>query len=265
MSFDTELILAALNKHFDTVDAMWDRVFAVQDARRDQPVSSHESALSAQASKGVPVRSQFAAVETDVVADNWGGLFDGGRASDEQRHEETIVADNWGGLFEQLAHFEEERDLELPDTPVCVVPVPENDLTSTELLVAADARREAPLTARVTSTTACAAEIVGSTVPLSALRLQQGDAAERESPISPRMTMSSATSIYIKHVVSAPYSSPSAPMARDVEEDDITNTTPTRCSTPVPTLTLVPVNWAVTLVTSSTPPCFMMPVVHATK
>jgi hypothetical protein len=56
-----------------------------------------------------------AAVGDDVVADNWGSLFERGDDSNEEHHEEPIVADNWGGMFEQPVHILEGRDLESTD------------------------------------------------------------------------------------------------------------------------------------------------------
>ncbi|CAN6207741.1 unnamed protein product [Urochloa humidicola] len=55
-----------ISKLFDKVDARWAKEDAVKEAAR-----------------GVPIPSQSAAVEIDVVADNWGDLFDGDHASDE--------------------------------------------------------------------------------------------------------------------------------------------------------------------------------------
>ena len=41
------------------------------------------------------------AVGIAIVADNWGGGFDGGEDSIEQHYTvPSIVADNWGGLFD---------------------------------------------------------------------------------------------------------------------------------------------------------------------
>ena len=81
ISPSTQLILDELHKlHklFDKFDARW----AKQDAVRE-------------ASRGVTVPTQSAALGADVVADNWGGLFDGGDDSDEQHcGARSIVADN---------------------------------------------------------------------------------------------------------------------------------------------------------------------------
>ncbi|CAN6358337.1 unnamed protein product [Urochloa humidicola] len=125
MSFDAKLILAALDKHFDAVDAMWDRLFAAQDARWAKQDAMRE------ASKGVPAPTQYAAVGADAVAGYRGDLFDGGDVPDEHHFKEPIVANNWGGLFEQPAHMLEERDLASsdefrnftdPDVPACITP-----------------------------------------------------------------------------------------------------------------------------------------------
>ena len=43
------------------------------------------------------------AVGAAVIADNWGGGFNGGEYSFEQHcAAPSIVADNWGGLFDRL-------------------------------------------------------------------------------------------------------------------------------------------------------------------
>jgi hypothetical protein len=95
ISPSTQLILDELRKlHrlFDKFDARC----AKEDAMRET-------------SRGVSVPTHSAPVGADIVADNWGGLFDGGDDSDEQHCEaRSIVADNWGGLFEQPAHILEE-------------------------------------------------------------------------------------------------------------------------------------------------------------
>ena len=82
MSLDTKLILDAISEFFDKLDARW----AKRDAARE-------------ASRRVPVLTQSAAVGADVVADNWGDLFDGGNDFVEHHYEEPIIADNWGGFF----------------------------------------------------------------------------------------------------------------------------------------------------------------------
>ncbi|CAO2141484.1 unnamed protein product [Urochloa humidicola] len=130
MSFDAQLILAALDKHFDVVEARWDRFFAAQDARWAKQDTVQE------ASKGVPARTQYVAVGNqyavvgaDAVSGYRGDLLDGGNNFDEQRHEELIIADNWGGLFDQSAHSQEERDFEFPDVLACVTPEPASVLT----------------------------------------------------------------------------------------------------------------------------------------
>jgi hypothetical protein len=78
MSLDTKLILDAISEFFDNFDARW---------------------AAWEASRRVPVPTQSAAVRADVVADNWGDLFDSGNDSVEQHYEEPIIADNWGGFF----------------------------------------------------------------------------------------------------------------------------------------------------------------------
>ena len=81
ISPSTQLILdelRKLHKLFDKFDARW----AKQDAVRE-------------ASRGVTVPTQSAAVGADVVADNWGGLFNEGDDSDEQHCvARSIIADN---------------------------------------------------------------------------------------------------------------------------------------------------------------------------
>ncbi|CAN6182927.1 unnamed protein product [Urochloa humidicola] len=194
MVFDTELILDALRKHIEAVDAKWDRLFAAQDARWDRRVSTCGGAMSAQSALPSP---SSATTTSPAVAD-------------------------------------------AAATPAAP---PEGT----------DARLEVPLATRVPATATAAAEIVNSAEPL---------------PAEPA-TASSAATFNNKLVVPATSSSSSAPTptpeARDADEDDITNTTPTRCSTRVPTPTLAPVNLAVALVPSSTPPSSMMPAAHATK
>ena len=69
-----------------------------------------------EASRGVTIPTQSTALGADVVADNWGGLFNEGDDSDEQHYgARSIVADNWGGLFEQHVHIREVHDLESID------------------------------------------------------------------------------------------------------------------------------------------------------
>jgi hypothetical protein len=99
-----------------------------------------------EASRGVSVLTQSAVVGADVVADNWGVLFDGGDNSDEQYYKAPpIVADNWGGLFEKPAHILEEHDFEStdqirescitytdPDAPACITPVPTASTVASE-------------------------------------------------------------------------------------------------------------------------------------
>jgi hypothetical protein len=75
MSLDTKLILDAISELFDKFDAQW----AMWDAARE-------------AFRRVPVPTQSTVVGADVVADNWGNLFDSGVDSDEQRYEESINA-----------------------------------------------------------------------------------------------------------------------------------------------------------------------------
>jgi len=99
ISPSTQLILDEIRKLFDKFDVRWAKQDVVWEA-----------------SRGVPILTHSASVEADVVADNWGGLFDGGDDSDERHCEVSIVPDNWGGLFEQLAHTLEERDLESTDS-----------------------------------------------------------------------------------------------------------------------------------------------------
>jgi hypothetical protein len=82
MSLDTKLILNAISEFFDKFDARW----AKRDAARE-------------ASRCVPVPTQSTAAGADVVADNWGDLFDSGNDSTEQHYEEPIIANNWGGFF----------------------------------------------------------------------------------------------------------------------------------------------------------------------
>ncbi|CAO2183690.1 unnamed protein product [Urochloa humidicola] len=203
MSLDTELILDALRKHIEAVDAKWDRLLAAQDARWAKQDTVRE------ASKGVPAPTQYAAVGdqyTAVGADDY---------------EAPIVADNWGGLFEQPTHMLEERILDStdkipvescltstnPNAHACVEPVPESCRTSTGVVPiqselpapasaattssavadaaaapaappeGADAGRVVPLAARVTSTAAGATEIVDSAGALSTSRPQPGAAA----------------------------------------------------------------------------------------
>ncbi|XP_020405716.2 uncharacterized protein [Zea mays] len=83
MSLDTKLILNAISELFDKFDARW----SMRDAARET-------------SRRVPVPTQCTVVGADVVADNWGNLFDSAVDSDEQRYEEPINADNWGGFFD---------------------------------------------------------------------------------------------------------------------------------------------------------------------
>ncbi|CAN6271193.1 unnamed protein product [Urochloa humidicola] len=122
MSLDTQLILDAMSKLFDKVDASWDARWAKMDAAWE-------------ASRGVPAPTQFAVIGVGAVADNRCNLFGGGDVPDEHHYEAPIVADNWGGLLEQPVHVWEEHDL---DTQACVALMPESFLTSTEPDVAAD-------------------------------------------------------------------------------------------------------------------------------
>lgn len=72
-----KLILDEIRKLCDKVDARWAKQDAVPEA-----------------SRSVPVLTQSAVGEADVVADNWGSLFDGDGYFDEQRYEAPIVTDN---------------------------------------------------------------------------------------------------------------------------------------------------------------------------
>jgi hypothetical protein len=83
MSLDTKLVLDAISELFDKFDARW----SMRNAARE-------------ASRRVRVPTQSTVVGADVVADNWGNLFDdNGVDSDEQCYEEPINADNWGRFF----------------------------------------------------------------------------------------------------------------------------------------------------------------------
>jgi hypothetical protein len=97
----TQLILdelRKLHKLFDKFDTKWG--VTEQDAVRES-------------SRGVSIPTKSTVVGANVVADDWGGFFDGDDDSIEQHCAVSIVADNWGGLFEQPAHELEERDLDL--------------------------------------------------------------------------------------------------------------------------------------------------------
>jgi hypothetical protein len=76
MSFDTKVILGAIGKLFDDFDARW-------ECRLPKFLPAEEASAAA------------------VIADNWGGGFNGDEYSFEQYCAvPSIVADNWGGLFD---------------------------------------------------------------------------------------------------------------------------------------------------------------------
>jgi hypothetical protein len=87
MSLDTKLILGAIGKLFDDFDARWER-------RLPKLLTTQE------ASPVISVLTPTVAVGAAVIADNWGGGFNGGEYSFEQYcAAPSIVADNWGGFF----------------------------------------------------------------------------------------------------------------------------------------------------------------------
>jgi hypothetical protein len=101
MSLDTKLLLDAISELFDKFDARW----TMRDAARE-------------AFGRVHVTAQSTVVGADVVADNWGNLFDSGVDSDEQRYEEPINTDNWGGFFGgEDAAANAEFAIDSPDDP----------------------------------------------------------------------------------------------------------------------------------------------------
>jgi hypothetical protein len=108
MSLDTKLILDAISEFFDKFDARW----AVREA-----------------SRRVPVPTQSTAAGADVVADNWGDLFDSGNDSTEKHYADPIITDNWGGFFDGAdaavdADFAGHWDSPSsnPDATTCVTP-----------------------------------------------------------------------------------------------------------------------------------------------
>jgi hypothetical protein len=87
MSLDTKLILDAIGKLFDDFDARWER-------RLPKLLTAQE------ASPVISVLTPTVAVGATIIADNWGGGFNGGEYSFEQYcTAPSIVADNWGGFF----------------------------------------------------------------------------------------------------------------------------------------------------------------------
>ncbi|XP_035823492.1 uncharacterized protein [Zea mays] len=90
MSLDTELILGAIGKLFDDLNARWER-------RLPKFLPAQE------ASHVISVLTPTTTVGAAIIADNWGGGFNGGEYSFEQHCVvPSIVADNWGRLFDRL-------------------------------------------------------------------------------------------------------------------------------------------------------------------
>jgi hypothetical protein len=106
MSLDTKLILDAIGKLFDDFDARWER-------RLPKLLTAQE------ASPVISVLTPTVAVGATIIADNWGGGFNGGEYSIEQYcTAPSIVADNWGGFFGgEDAAANAEFAIDPPDDP----------------------------------------------------------------------------------------------------------------------------------------------------